>query len=489
MKLKKALYTLFLSIMLWSAAAQSLSEQLELHTQILASDSLEGRGLGTEGKMKAVRYIAAQFREIGLIQLKDDYSHPFPVRIGLSWVSAENLIGVIPGSDPLLKDEYIIVGAHFDHLGYEMSGDSAVIYPGADDNASGVASLIEIGRALQQQKELLKRSVILIAFDAEESGLYGSVQFVKDSIVPVEQIKMMFSLDMVGMLEKNKAFDLIGMGSLVNGEKLAKIIADQHQLKLGKMGKAIQAFTDTKPFGDAGIPAVHAFTGTKSPYHKPEDKADLLDFGGMAKINHYLVDLLVKLSQEEKLEPDAILRQLAAKNDKKSSIEFNGGVTLNVGSGYHKYISEFYRSQQLTNISTGLYGQVHFSRFMSVQGELLYDPNRSKTQDGIFIRQSITAPLNLQIGTPTRKNGFRVLIFGGGYYRYHISAKYKGQKLVKNDDYRKDEWGYNFGVGLEITRFYVGWTARRSLNEVFSNNDNFPRVKDRSNLLTLGYRF
>src|SRR5690606_5162560 len=114
-----------------------------------------------------------------------------------------------------------------------------------------------------------KRSLIFIAFDAEESGLLGSKHYVETIDAELRnQIKAMFSFDMVGMLEANKGLDLKGIGSLVNGEEIAKKHTDG--ITLLNTSASIENRTDTEPFGDKGIPAIHVFTGTKSPYHKPE---------------------------------------------------------------------------------------------------------------------------------------------------------------------------------------------------------------------------
>ncbi|MFN5238087.1 MAG: M28 family peptidase, partial [Bacteroidota bacterium] len=157
--------------------AQSRPERLRTHLDFLAADSLDGRGLGTAGKQKAALYIAESFRNAGLAPFDDDYFQEFFIRISMANMTGTNVIGVLEGSDPELKKEYIVLGAHYDHVGYEMKNGQRVVYNGADDNASGTAGLMELVRILSGRRAELKRSIIFIAFDGEESGLLGSKAF------------------------------------------------------------------------------------------------------------------------------------------------------------------------------------------------------------------------------------------------------------------------------------------------------------------------
>jgi aminopeptidase YwaD len=470
-------------------AQEQLSDQLRAHTSFLAADSLEGRGLGTLGKEKAEQYIIDQFRNAGLESLKPDYRHGFQFRSGLAWIPATNLVGVIRGNDPVLKDEFIVIGAHYDHLGYTLKNGGRLIFPGADDNASGVASIIELAKYINDNKNELKRSVIIVAFDAEESGLYGADRFLKDSIVDPSQIRFMFSLDMVGMYKTHGGLDLKGMESLAEGASIASKLAAKHQIKIKKMGAAIENRTDTKPFGDKGIPSVHVFTGLKSPYHKPEDKSDLLDYDGMAIINRFMADLAMELSTHPTLTPVKELVAVAdPENSKKKSTKFFTGVLINNGVGYQKYSEQFYRSSSSYNFSAGFYSQFHFHRLLAIQPEVLYDFNQGKTTNGRYHRNSLTVPLNIQVGTPTVGSGFRAFLFVGPYYRYNFSAKWPGENWSAGKEFNQDEWGMSYGIGIDFNKFHIAWTFRRGLTEVMDHPD-FGPIKDRHSLFTLGYRF
>lgn len=477
---------IFVSLIL-CAQSGDLASRLEIHTSILSSDSLEGRGLGTEGKDRAIEYIVGQFEQVGLEPLFQGYRHEFQFRSGLAWIPATNLVGIIPGTDPVLSQEYIVIGAHYDHLGYSLQNKEKVIFSGADDNASGVASIIELARSLTAAHDPIKRSVIIVAFDAEESGLLGATRFVEDSVVSPDQIKLMLSLDMVGMYSTHAGLDLKGIESLVNGGEIAEKIASEQNITLKKKGKSIEARTDTKPFGDVGIPAVHVYTGSKSPYHEPEDKYDLLDYTGMAMINTYLHELIKEIANTTDLQPvPEVLSDPEASSKKFKVFEF--GMVMGHGTGHHRYPDLKTKTFSAYNFSVGIMAQVRVLSMVTIQPEVLFDLNNANRSDGKFRRQSITIPLNLQVGTPIFANsGFRLYGLVGPYHRFHLGVKDGQGMQVVGEDYQSTEWGYNLGFGLDIANIHLTWTFRRGLTNIV--NTDTVILYDRNSLFTLGYKF
>jgi aminopeptidase YwaD len=475
---------------LFATSNPELSDRLRRHVSVLASDSLLGRGLGTEGAEKARAYIIQQFKSAGINALKGSttgYVQPFNFRQSLSWIQAYNIVGIIEGSDPMLKNEYILIGAHYDHLGYELNDDQKKIFPGADDNASGVASIIEIGRYFATHPELLKRSLLIVAFDAEESGLLGSKHFVENSPVPLQNIKIMFSLDMVGMLEENKGLILKGMGTMQNGAELAQSLAGKYDFTIKKTGESFERRTDTAPFAKKGIPSVHVFTGTKSPYHKPEDKYDLLDYDGMAAINLYMKEFLEQLSALPEITtlPSFEAKALNPSSTKRSKI--SSGFSMYLGTGFHHYDDTFYRANSLFSLAGGLFVQLPVGRLVTLQQEVLYDLNRSKMEGGEFARHSFTLPFNVQFGTPRLEVGdIRLYVFAGPYYRYSFAGNAAAED-INFEIYQQDEWGYNLGIGFDIFKFSMGYTNRRGLTKLFVNGQN--TVFNTNNYLSISYRF
>ncbi len=477
---------------LYATKDKSLRDALEKHVQILASDSLEGRGLGTDGAERARKYITDQFSEVGIspwYKTSDDYFQLFGLRRQLIWAKALNIVGFIEGSDPVLKDEYIVIGAHYDHLGFDFDDkEQKTIYPGADDNASGVSAIIELGKHFAASPHLLKRSLLVIAFDAEESGLLGAEYFINNLPIDPGQIKIMFSLDMVGMLKTHGKLDLKGINSAENMLEIIDNLAEIHNIKIGTTGNSIERHTDTAPFGDTGIPAVHVFTGLKSPYHKPEDTYDLLDYEGMVTIHSFMADLITRISAMPEIVPDAKSISDANNTRIKRAKRMYTGLTLNVGSGYHQYKDEFYRANSAVIGAVGLFVQLPLSRLLSVQQEVIYDLNGSKAEKGVFRRHAVTFPLHLQFGTPRiSAANLRSYVFAGPYFRYNF-AGFDGETPLNFTIYQEQEWGYSLGLGFDIFDFSFGYSSRSSLTSLFIDNQQ-PKVFDNNHYFSIGYRF
>jgi hypothetical protein len=466
----------------------NLKNRLQTHVKILASDSLQGRGLGTDGAEMARNYIVEQFQDAGIQPFGEDYLQKFSFRQSLAWIPAVNIVGVVKGSDPLLKDEYILIGAHYDHLGYDIQNDEKRVFPGADDNASGVAAIIELGRYFAQNPGLLGRSLLIVAFDAEESGLIGSNHFVENSPLPLDNIKLMFSFDMVGMYEANRGLHLRGMASLDQGDELASEVARRHEIILRQTGENIERRTDTQPFGSAGIPAVHVFTGQKSPYHKPEDQYHLLDFEGMVTIHLFMEDFLKVLSHENELRQSASLIASVLQESSAVGRKPAAGFLLNTGTGFHRYPDEFFQAKTLFNFSTGFYFQVPISQVFGLQLEALYDMNGSQIDGGNFRRHSLTFPMNIQFGTPgVQGQDIRLFLFSGPYYRHTFAGESAGETLDFENVFKRDEWGYNLGVGLNIFKVYMGYTSRRAVTNLLQNDEM--KILDSNGYFSIGYRF
>jgi aminopeptidase YwaD len=327
-------------------AQQADAERLEALVTTLASDDFKGRGFGTSDGTKAANYIIQQFRSAVIQPIwADGYLHPFDYRDGILNIRGNNIVGVIHSEDPELSEEYIILGAHYDHLGWELDGTDTVVYNGADDNASGVASIIEIGRLLNENKEWLGRSVIIIAFDGEEIGLIGSNAFVdakilgEDPLISKESIVAMINLDMVGMYEAHGGVDLLGWGLLKDSEQILNDAKKDSPIEITKTTGSIPGRTDTTPFGNIGIPAIHVFTDTESPYHKPEDDSDLLDYEGMAVIVDFVTTVVNNISTIPELPKSKEMEKIAEQGSMK---RFNPGVVLNIGSSNFDYKEEYY---------------------------------------------------------------------------------------------------------------------------------------------------
>ncbi len=200
-----------------------------------------------------------------------------------------NVIGFIPGNDPVLKNEFIILGAHFDHLGYggpgsgSLTPDVSEIHNGADDNASGISAVIEIAERLINGKSKLNRSVVILGFDAEERGLIGSKYFVNNPLVDLNNTVAMLNLDMLGRMREN-GLTIGGTGTSPTFEKLLNEVNDTYGLKLNFSPEGYGP-SDHASFYTADIPVLFFFTGTDKDYHKPTDNWEKINFNGIKQIS------------------------------------------------------------------------------------------------------------------------------------------------------------------------------------------------------------
>lgn len=219
-------------------------------------------------------------------------------------VVAKNIAGIISGNDPLLSDEYIVLGAHYDHLGYggygtgSLQPDTVAIHNGADDNASGTAALLAIAAELSHNRKQLKRSVIVIAFSAEEEGLLGSRYFVDHLPVPASAIKVMVNMDMVGRLNSEDQLYMGGAGTFPGGVDFMKKTGEGSGLNLVVHAGSVGG-SDHVSFYQKEISCVGLHTGGHPQYHKPSDDANLINIPGIEKVAKYIYHVVYGLANRE----------------------------------------------------------------------------------------------------------------------------------------------------------------------------------------------
>lgn len=220
-------------------------------------------------------------------------------------VRTQNVIALIEGNDPILKDEYIVIGAHYDHLGMGGQGsgsrepDVEAPHNGADDNASGVAGIIELGEKLAANKDQLKRSVILIAFDAEEMGLLGSSFFTRESPVALGLIKSMFNFDMIGRLnDETNTFIINGTGTSIEAEDILNRHKENFELGVNFSPEGYGP-SDHAAFYSEDIPVFFFTTGAHSDYHTPADDVELLNFEGQKLILDFAYGVIMEVANRQ----------------------------------------------------------------------------------------------------------------------------------------------------------------------------------------------
>jgi len=236
-------------------------------------------------------------------------------------VETQNVVAYIEGSDPNLKNEYVVLGAHYDHLG--MGGaesgsrrpDTTAVHNGADDNASGVAAMIEIAEKLSAMKDSLKRSVVFVAFAGEEMGLLGSKFFAENPLFDLKSVQTMINLDMVGRLDTtSNTLSIGGTGTSTAFENLLKEMEKSSNLNIAQSPEGFGP-SDHASFYVLDIPVLFFTSGGNSEYHTPFDDADLINFNGMKKVADFGFQLIVNLANKA----EKIDFQLAGPKERNNS--------------------------------------------------------------------------------------------------------------------------------------------------------------------------
>ncbi len=272
----------------------------------LADDAREGRGTGTAGNAAAAAYVAARFAALGLTPLAcasacpDGWFQPFTARViarqraGLPFeLPARNVVGLVRGTDPALRDEYVVIGGHYDHLGRDTLGaldpDARdAVRNGADDNASGTVAVLELARLVARQP--LKRTAVFVAFSGEELGLLGSQHFVDAAPIPLARVQAMFNFDMVGRLDREQ-LQVFGTATAAEFAPLLDETNRRFGFRLTATGDGFGR-SDHASFYAKDIPVLHFFTGTHADYHRASDDAARINAAGEAKVIDFAMALL-----------------------------------------------------------------------------------------------------------------------------------------------------------------------------------------------------
>jgi hypothetical protein len=280
-------------------------KSLREHVRFLASEELEGRGVGGDGLQKAAEYIAERFETVGLTPGGDDggWFQSVAVPSGPEGEPAEvvNVVGYLAGSNPGWSDQSVVVGAHYDHLGRGWpdvhQGDEGAIHPGADDNASGVAVLLELAANLASA-ERPARNLVFVAFTAEEAGRIGSRHYVEQGApFPTSGIRAMINFDTVGRLFDQKV-SILGTGTADEWQHIFRGSSFVTGVPSRNVPHSAES-SDQTSFIDKGIPGVQIFTQAHLDYHRPSDTAEKIDTAGLVKVATLVKEAVTYLAERE----------------------------------------------------------------------------------------------------------------------------------------------------------------------------------------------
>ncbi len=282
--------------------------RLRAHVELLASPAFAGRR--GQGARKTAAYLVDAFQTLHLKPaFGQSYLQDIPGEEPGTFLG-RNVAATLEGSDPKLKDEYILITAHFDHLGVR----DGLLYPGADDNASGTAMMLELARCFSTMTNRPKRSLMFVGFDLEEYGLWGSRHFAEHPPIPLEKIKLFLTADMVarslGGVCKSYIF-VMGSEHAPALRSWVKQAAEGLPITVGLVGSDLLFFdrSDYGPFRERKVPYLFFSTGENPRYHTPNDTPDTLDYPHLEAVARMTEKIVLEASNAESVpawspEPD-----------------------------------------------------------------------------------------------------------------------------------------------------------------------------------------
>lgn len=310
--MKKISLLVFFISLLGCEKTDQPENKIKEDVSFLAGDKLEGRETGTKGEQEAATYITKRFKEIGVepkgikgflqvFTFKPKTDPHQEVKYSTtstdSTITGTNVLGYIDNK----ANKTIVIGAHYDHLGFGAEGsfykgEEKAIHNGADDNASGVSVMLNLASKLKQTNT--SNNYLFIAFSGEEMGLLGSNYFVKNATIPLDSINYMLNMDMVGRLKADSTLAVYGVGT---SPVFKQVISDNNdKFKIIEKESGVGP-SDHTSFYLNDIPVLHFFTGQHEDYHRPSDDSELLNYEGMEAISTYIFDIITDLDDDGEL--------------------------------------------------------------------------------------------------------------------------------------------------------------------------------------------
>lgn len=278
-----------------AAAASIRFDDLKRHVATLADDTFEGREAGSRGGRAAGIYLGRHYQQHAL---QGGGEQGYYQSFGPNY---SNILGRLDGDDPILSREVIVVSAHYDHVGYGTSqnshGPTGYIHNGADDNASGVAGLLELIEAFAQLPAPPRRTILFALWDGEEKGLLGSKHWVSRPTVPLSDVACMVNVDMIGRL-RGDTVEIIGTRTAHGFRRLIGMANRDTNLLLDCTWEMVDN-SDHYPFYQRNIPVLMLHTGLHADYHRPSDDVERIEFDGMERVTRLMFQTVYALANQD----------------------------------------------------------------------------------------------------------------------------------------------------------------------------------------------
>lgn len=291
--------------MVCTAQNFNVRTQLRQHVCNLCDFDLLGRAAGSEGEREAARYVYEALSAAGVTMLTDAAGQDFRMDLPGGEISSLNIVGAVEGCDKELREEYIVVGAHFDHLGFnmlEVDGEKEMqVFSGADSDASGVAIMLELAKMVAEYRFMFPRTIIFVGFGAGEKGNAGSWYFVNRAFEQIGSVKAMINLDMLGRGGSANPFRVFSQLSRKDLGYLVERTKERPVVLTPSLEMAEVAPSDHLPFYEKKIPVFFFSTGMTREYHTLKDTPETLSYSDMEMECNYIYNFLQTLAGEETL--------------------------------------------------------------------------------------------------------------------------------------------------------------------------------------------
>lgn len=489
--------------------------RLENHVSYLSSKKLMGRASGSEFSEMAFNYIKNQFEEIGL----DTHT-----QILFNNPSYKNIIGIIRGNHPKLRNEWIVIGAHYDHIGFQTLEDKTyyywskteklqkvriidnniknkphslendiynirdtIIFNGADDNASGLSLIIELARLIYSNKENLNRSIAIIGYDANELGRNGSIYFVNHGLAPYftqKDIKLSINIDMIGHLNKDSVLYICGMESLGKPILAKKDFLNEYKVEYRTEDIENNMNFDNNSFSVENIPSLLITTGIKHYNRREWDNAKYIDYQGINLVKDYLYNNLSKIDNAKKISFNRKNKDYFLKGPDNNNYF---GINIGFGSNEHYYKEGTMTSKTSKGLGVGLFYWQTLNDFFVIKPELAYEYKRANRVLGSMEYHSLSLPIGLYARYATINNSFEISIGSGGFYSYNIDAKNNLGDESQGFEINRNTLGLHYSIEFRVLRYIIGYQAKYGFYNIIDSP--YGKSRPTHKFLKIGYIF
>jgi len=305
-------------------------DDFKAHITYLSSDGLAGRSSGTPGDRLAKDYIVNHFTNTGgsaerFVEVQEHYVSKSRLK-PKNKVKTYNIIATLPGNDKKLKNEYVVIGAHYD----SVKNTLGLIHNGADDNGSGTSMVLELFEKFASENNH-KRTLVFMAFGGEELGLLGSKHYVNNPTIDLSKVQLMVNLDMVGRMDEEGNVQLGGSPSAKNFSSKLHPFFVNSKINIIDLGKGIFSRSDHYNFYKKDIPVLFFFTGIHPDYHTATDDEDKINYDGMMEISKVVAPIIAEFANvEERL----VFEKMEEEEQKRTQSPSKMKVTLGIMPDY-----------------------------------------------------------------------------------------------------------------------------------------------------------